>query len=208
MQRAIVETVSRYAAGVASLAIGAAWSAPVWERADVQTLGVIGAQSLTIIGVAAGGVLTIGYTWNRLATWAAIRPPVIVSPALPVQFANDHEALTLAHEEAQADDTPNRVDGWQAAITKFALLGNLGGFGWRAMCRFCGQDDWKVMLGLMVGAEVLMPPRGRRAAQWGGGWCFSKFRLALKHGRLSLPFPDSSSPVVVWEKAYPLRKLS
>lgn len=196
----------RYAAGVASLGIGAAWTSPVWERADVQRLGVIGAQSAIIIGVTAGSVLTIGYCWNRLATWAAKRPPVFAPQPLPAQFAYNTEAITLAHEETIADDTPDRVDGWKAAITKFALLGNLCGFGWRSMCRFTGQDDWQTMLGLMVGADVLTPPRGRRAAQWAGGWCFSKFRLAVKHSRIDLPFPNAESPVVVWEKAYPLRK--
>jgi len=160
-------------------------------------------SALSVIGV----VLAAGYAHHRLLEWERIRPPAL--PPLEMTLhtttharAELYEAATLEHEAVRAVAEPlDREAAIRRALVEFAFVSRWGGFGWRAMCRYVGREDWTNALACMIGARVLEGPRGNKAAEWAGGWCYSRFRVEVKYGRLPLPFPaDAPIPLVDWRK--------
>jgi hypothetical protein len=116
-------------------------------------------------------------------------------------LAYDVDAVTLAHDENATEAPTAPAENWEYGIVTFAFVARWGGFGWRSMCRYMGREDWKRCIRTMVAGGVLSPARGNIAPEWAPGWCYSKFRLSIKHGRLGLPYPvDAPPPAVEWRK--------
>lgn len=180
-------------------AIGAGLAThPLLALPPVQELAVAGSKALIISGVCAFGALIVARTWHQLCKWERELPPQ-AALSLPAQFAHDVEAVRLAQAEQHSEPDGHRAE-WDSALTRFALLGDMSGFGWRSMCRFTSREDWQTCMDLLYGARVLTPPRGNIPAAWSERWSYRGFRVALKREVLSLPYPATEPPIVQWSR--------
>jgi hypothetical protein len=87
---------------------------------------------------------------------------------------------------------------WELYVTAFAFHANLlGTFAYRPLrdAGVCRRRAWETYRGLLLGAGVLQGDEGS-ATTWAGGWCYSKLRTALDHGRLVLPYPTGTPPAL------------
>jgi len=143
--------------------------------------------------------------WLPLAGGIAAGLVGALMPDIDQPVSTISHDLGIAREEALTPAAPTADEGWKSAVIKFAFLGNGHGWGWRSMCRFVGRREWRTLLDLMIGAEVLAPGRGNQDSEWINGWSYVKFRPAVKYDRLSLPFPADPAPAVMWVRGYPSR---
>lgn len=178
--------------------------AAAWIGTAVPDLASKAAAGVLAIGLALVGVLAVGFARFKLLTWWRSIPPRWDVPAM-VNFATTHAAPpdlpaleAMAYDEIHSAEPAN---DWDLAITRFALASRWGGFGWRSMCRYTGWKQWQACIGLLVGAGVLRPARGNIAPEWAPGWCLSRLRMDLKYERLSLPYPTTPPPSVVFERS-------
>jgi len=90
------------------------------------------------------------------------------------------------------------LEEWRLNLTAFAFHANLlGTFAYRPMRQagVCRRAAWECYCDLLKGAGIVAGAEGS-STSWAGGWSYSKLRVGLKHGRLSLPFPAGSPPAV------------
>jgi hypothetical protein len=204
MPKYLVSLIARWSLAMLTAALVVLVSEPIWARPEIAVLVVDGLKVLLITAPVCGAALMVGLVIDHLRTLQLRRPPTAADLAagLPIQFATSVDAVRIAHEEALAPVTSG--GGWPATVSKFAFIGNVRGFGWRAMCPYIGREDWKAMTALLVNAEpeaILSPARGNQAPQWVNGWSYCKLRPALKYRRQLLPYPAGAPPVVTWGRA-------
>jgi hypothetical protein len=171
---------------------------PAYAEPAVRSLVINGVEVLLISASLSGAALMIGAVAVKLEDWHRSLPPA--APALPMKFATSYEAVTLAHEETQADPEQSWADQWIAAMRRFACIGNVYGFGWSQMSPSMGREDWQACSALMFGAKILIQARGKRATHWAPGWSYSRFSVEIKHGRLALTYPDQPAPQIEWSR--------
>jgi hypothetical protein len=208
-----LETIARYTAGTV-LGLGALGLAyPTLARPDVADVLALCVKSLAFSVTVAGSVAAVGYSAHRILEWRALRPPDMTAAAV-AQFASSvaggpgapgvdlRELAAVASEARRADDDEDdELARWDSAVTKFALLGNLRGFGYRDLRGLVDRPGWEILKGLMVCAGVLENGAGTRPTSWAGEWCYTRFRIAVKWGRLELPYPPGEPPAVRWQIA-------
>jgi hypothetical protein len=207
-----LETIARYTAGTI-LGLGAlALTYPTLARPDVADVLALCAKSLAISATCAGAVAAVGYSAHRILEWRALRPPDMTAAAV-AQFAASvaggpvtagtqelREFAAVASEARRADDD-DEIARWDSSVTKFALLGNLRGFGYRDLRGLVDRPGWEIFKGLMVDAGILENGAGTRPTSWAGEWCYTRFRIAVKWSRLELPYPEGDPPAVRWQIA-------
>lgn len=92
---------------------------------------------------------------------------------------------------------PALDDQWRMKLTQFAFAGNMLGFGLRQLsgAGVVTRPAWTTYIGLMRRAGVLQVEE-RASSVWSCGWNYPAFRMALKHGRLVIPYPARRPPAV------------
>lgn len=88
-----------------------------------------------------------------------------------------------------------RAEEWRLAITSFAFHGNMVGFSYRAMsgAGICRRAAWEGYSGLMRDKGILIRV-SRVETAWGPSWGYPRFRVELKRGVLTLPYPLDTAP--------------
>lgn len=90
------------------------------------------------------------------------------------------------------------ISQWDLYVTAFAFHGNQLRFSEREMtarqgvCTSTAYDRYKALL---RDAGVIVTQK-RHATQWAPDWNYSSFRMAVKHGRLALPYPAGNPPAL------------
>ena len=90
---------------------------------------------------------------------------------------------------------PPRAEEWRLAVTVFAFHGNMTGFSYNAMreAGVCRRAAWETYGGLMLAAGVLVR-QSRIKTAWAPEWCYNRFRVYVKNGKLTLPYPLDTPP--------------
>lgn len=165
---------------------------PAYAEPAVRRLLIEGVEVLIVSGTAAGAALLVGGVAHQFAAWGRSLPPA--APALPVQFANDQEAVELARVEHEADPEDERAT-WTNSILQFAFMGGRYGFSWRNIRRFVPNNaDWQRGIEVLTTSypPVLAPARGNIPPRWATGWYYSKFRIAVRWGSPEIELPYST----------------
>ena len=176
---------------------------PAYAEPGVRELVVQSVEVLIISSAVSGIALMVGAVAHQFTAWGRSLPPE--APSLPVQFADDQEAVYLAREEAQPDQG-DAIYAWETSLLQFAFVGGRYGFSWRSIRRYVPNNaDWKRGIEALTTSDppVLMPARGNISPRWASGWYYSKLRLAVRWGQppISLPPHPQERPLFVdWHR--------
>ena len=84
---------------------------------------------------------------------------------------------------------------WDLYVISFCFHGNLSGFSYRRMRDVCRRRAWETYTSLLADAGVIRV-EARSETDWAGGWGYPALRVAVKNGRLSLPYPTGNPPAL------------
>lgn len=106
-------------------------------------------------------------------------------------------ASTTNHAKIVSTSPPplTRPEEWRLAITSFAFHGNMVGFSCRAMsgAGICRRAAWEAYSGLLRDAGVVVRVN-RVETAWAPSWGYPRFRVSLRRGLLTLPYPLDTAP--------------
>jgi hypothetical protein len=155
-------------------------------------------EAIIIAGTFGVVIMMIGYVYDRLVTWARMRPISISQSPIMAYSLTTGDPLTIAEASQIAKIVPpqNRDEEWRSTLTRFSFVSRWGGFGWRSMCKWMGREGWKKCIRYMVKAGVLLPARGNVPPVWSNGWDHTRFRSTLWNRSIRPPYPSGDPPKI------------
>lgn len=129
----------------------------------------------------------VGVVWSR--AWGHVFSGGEQRPARLTQLHSVAVAAAIAPEE--------HGDQWRLHVTQFAFAGNIYGFGQRRLAELgiVTRPAWTTYISLMRRAGVLQVEE-RASSVWASGWGYPRFKMELRYGPLSIPYPARRPPHV------------
>jgi hypothetical protein len=89
-------------------------------------------EAIIIAGTFGVVIMMIGYVYDRLVTWARMRPISISQSPIMAYSLTTGDPLTIAEASQIAKIVPpqNRDEEWRSTLTRFSFVSRWGGFGW------------------------------------------------------------------------------